>query len=44
MAVYRASGRRADREIDIDQALLITLRDGRWHEVVAIRLASISRR
>jgi ketosteroid isomerase-like protein len=36
VAVYRASGKRPGREIDIDQALLITLRDGRWQEVVAV--------
>ena len=36
VAVYRASGQRPGREIDIDQALLITLRDGRWQEVVAV--------
>jgi hypothetical protein len=36
VAVYRARGRRAGRELDIDQALLITLRDGRWHEVLAL--------
>ena len=36
VAVYRASGTRGDRVIDIDQALLITLRDDRWQEVVAV--------
>jgi ketosteroid isomerase-like protein len=36
VAVYRARGRRDTRELDIDQALLITLRDGRWHEVLAL--------
>ena len=36
VAVYRARGSRAGREIDIDQALLITLRDGRWQEIVAV--------
>ena len=36
VAVYRARGRRLGRELDIDQALLITLRDGRWHEIVAV--------
>jgi hypothetical protein len=35
-AVYRARGRRNGRELDIDQVLLITLRGGRWHEVVAL--------
>jgi len=37
VAVYRARGTRLGREIDIDQALLITLRDGRWQEIVAVR-------
>jgi ketosteroid isomerase-like protein len=36
VAVYRARGARAGRELDIDQVLLITLRDGRWQEVVAV--------
>jgi uncharacterized protein len=36
VAVYRASGRRLDRELDIDQVLLITLRDRRWQEIVAL--------
>lgn len=36
VAVYRATGRRLGRELDIDQALLITLRDGRWREIVAV--------
>ena len=35
VAVYRASGTRDGREIDIDQVLLIGLRDGRWQEIVA---------
>ena len=35
VAVYRARGKRAGREIDIDQVLLITLRDGRWQEILA---------
>jgi len=35
-AVYRASGRRLGRELDIDQVLLITLHDGRWQQVVAL--------
>ena len=30
VAVYRARGRRLGRELDIDQVLLITLKDGRW--------------
>jgi uncharacterized protein len=36
VAVYRATGRRLGRELDIDQVLLIGLRDGRWHEVLAL--------
>jgi ketosteroid isomerase-like protein len=36
VAVYRARGRRLDRELDIDQVLLITHRDGIWQEITAI--------
>jgi len=36
VAVYRATGRRLGRELDIEQVLLITLRDGRWHEILAL--------
>jgi ketosteroid isomerase-like protein len=36
VAVYRATGSRLGREIDIDQVLLIELRDGRWHEILAL--------
>jgi ketosteroid isomerase-like protein len=36
VAVYRARGTRNGREIDIDQALLIDLRDGRWQQVLAV--------
>ena len=37
VAVYRATGRRLGRELDIDQVLLITFAaDGRWQEVVAV--------
>jgi ketosteroid isomerase-like protein len=36
-AVYRASGRRLGRELDIDQALLIDLDGaGRWRRIVAL--------
>lgn len=35
-AVYRASGRRVGRELDIDQALLIDHEDGVWKRIVAI--------
>jgi hypothetical protein len=36
VAVYRASGQRLGRTLDIDQVLLIELRDGRWQEIVAV--------
>ncbi len=36
VAVYRARGKRLGRELDIDQVLLITLRDGRWQEILAL--------
>jgi ketosteroid isomerase-like protein len=36
VAVYRARGRRLGRALDIDQVLLIALRDGRWQEVLAL--------
>jgi ketosteroid isomerase-like protein len=36
VAVYRASGRRLGRELDIDQVLLIAHRDGIWTEITAI--------
>ena len=36
VAVYRARGARRGRELDIDQVLLITLRDGRWSEITAL--------
>jgi hypothetical protein len=36
VALYRATGSRPGREIDIDQVLLIELRDGRWHEILAL--------
>jgi uncharacterized protein len=36
VAVYRATGERDGRRLDIDQVLLVTLRDGRWAEVVAV--------
>ncbi len=35
-AVYRATGLRLGRELDIDQVLLITHRDGIWTEITAI--------
>ena len=36
VAVYRAYGKRNGRELDIEQVLLITLRDGQWSEIVAV--------
>jgi ketosteroid isomerase-like protein len=36
VALYRASGRRLGRTLDIDQVLLITLRDGRWQQILAL--------
>jgi ketosteroid isomerase-like protein len=36
VALYRARGSRLGREIDIDQVLLITLRDGLWQEITAL--------
>ena len=36
VALYRARGRRLGRELDIEQVLLITLRDGRWQQVLAL--------
>lgn len=36
VAVYRARGTRGDRSLDIDQVLLIGLRDGRWAEIMAV--------
>ena len=35
-AVYRATGRRGGRELDIDQVLLIDLEAGRWRRIVAV--------
>jgi ketosteroid isomerase-like protein len=36
VALYRARGSRLGREIDIDQVLLITFRDGLWQEITAL--------
>jgi uncharacterized protein len=36
VAVYRASGTRLGRTIDIDQVLLIRLGEGRWIDVLAL--------
>ena len=42
VAVYRATGRRDDRELDIDQALFIRVEDGRWQEIVAVPLDPVA--
>jgi ketosteroid isomerase-like protein len=36
VAVYRATGRRARRSLDIDQLLLFRYREGVWAEVLAV--------
>ena len=36
VAVYGASGRRGDRTLEIDQALVVRVADGRWVEVDAV--------
>jgi ketosteroid isomerase-like protein len=42
VAVYRASGRRGERELDIDQAVFIRVQDGRWQEILAVPLDPIA--
>jgi ketosteroid isomerase-like protein len=42
IAVYRATGRRGDRELDIDQALFVRVEDGRWAEILAVPLDPIA--
>ncbi len=42
VAVYRASGRRDDRTLDIDQALFIRVQDGRWQEILAVPLDPVA--
>jgi ketosteroid isomerase-like protein len=37
VALYRASGQRPDgRTLDLDQLLMIELREGRWQQIVAL--------
>ena len=36
VAVYRATGERLGRRLDIDQALLIDFGAGRWQRIVAL--------
>jgi ketosteroid isomerase-like protein len=38
VAVYRASGQRGERSLDIDQALFVRVEDGRWVEILAVPL------
>lgn len=40
VAIYRASGRRNGIALDVDQALVIRVRDGLWHDVTAVPLDS----
>jgi ketosteroid isomerase-like protein len=42
VAVYRASGRRGERELDIEQALLVRVQDDRWQEILAVPLDPIA--
>jgi ketosteroid isomerase-like protein len=42
VAVYRASGVRDDRALDIDQALFVRVVDGRWHEILAVPLDPVA--
>lgn len=42
VAVYRASGRRGERELDIDQALFIRVEGGRWQQILAVPLDPIA--
>jgi ketosteroid isomerase-like protein len=42
VVVYRASGRRGDRELDIDQALFVRVADGRWQEILAVPLDPVA--
>jgi ketosteroid isomerase-like protein len=40
VAIYRAMGMRNGFELDVDQALVIRIRDGFWSEVTAVPLDS----
>ena len=40
VAIYRAQGRRNGIDLDVDQALVIRIRDGQWAEVTAVPLDS----
>jgi len=38
VALYRATGEREGRRLDIEQLLLLCLRDGQWAEITAVPL------
>ena len=40
VAIYRAQGKRNGIDLDVDQALVIRIRDGQWAEVTAVPLDS----
>jgi ketosteroid isomerase-like protein len=40
VAIYRATGRRNGIELDVEQALVIRIADGRWQDVTAAPLDS----
>jgi ketosteroid isomerase-like protein len=40
VAIYRATGSRNGVDLDVDQALVIRIADGRWQEVTAVPLDS----
>jgi hypothetical protein len=40
VAIYRAKGTRNGIELDVEQALVIRLRDGMWTDVTAVPLDS----
>jgi len=40
VAIYRATGRRNGIDLDVEQALVIRIRDGLWQDVTAVPLDS----
>jgi ketosteroid isomerase-like protein len=40
VAIYRATGSRNGMELDVEQALMIRIADGLWHDVTAVPLDS----
>ena len=40
IAIYRATGSRNGMELDVEQALMIRIADGLWHDVTAVPLDS----